>query len=327
MNTGNNIDEKMLLDDERIVNYLKGRMTAEEEQEFMQELQENPELKAKAIAMARMVKGMKEVGTTNDEELMGEFLASSGNLVEDVAKQAIQKAADNEIVEKATRMEKAVIRFATVLGIDLPEDGNQMDAATEIIERFTSDFEDIARRKPAVACASVDISDDKDVPSHKQEKTKKANVISWRRTVTWLSAAATVALLIWAGIGYNDYRNTTGLGEQYATVFTSSQLTRGGENGEVELKLMNLMDNVAQKKDMDNTLHELALCWELATQDTYNDYTDYAPEIGWNLAIGHLKNNNRKQAKAVLEKLIGVAPAGTAIGDKARELQKKVDEL
>lgn len=257
MNTGNNIDEKMLLDDERIANYLKGRMTAEEEQLFMQELQSNPELKAKAVAMARMVKGMKEVGTANDKELMSEFLA------------------------------------------------------TDAVE---------------VGAVAKDVSTAK----------KSGKVISWRKTVTWLSAAASVALLIWAGIGYNDYRTTTGLGEQYSTVFTSSQLTRGGENGEVELKLMSLMDNIAQKKDMDNTLHELALCWELATQDTYNDYTDYAPEIGWNLAIAHLKNNDRKQAKAVLEKLtgvpsagreqlIGIAPAGTAIGDKARELLKKID--
>ena len=242
----NNIDETLLLEDEKIVRYLKGKMTAEEEQEFMLELESNEELKSKAITTARLVKGMKEVGTANDEELKGEFLAADADEVGVVAKDA------------------------------------------------------------SVA--------------------KKANVISWRRTVTWLSAAASVALLIWAGIGYNDYRTTTGLGEQYAIVFTSSQLTRGGENGEVELKLMNLMDNVAQKKDMDNTLHELALCWELATQDTYNDYTDYAPEIGWNLAIGHLKNNDRKQAKAVLEKFTTIAPSGTAIGAKARELLKKVDE-
>ena len=248
MNTGNNIDEKMLLDDERIANYLKGKMTAEEEQAFLADLQADPELKAQAVAMARMVKGMKEVGTANDEDLMGEFLAADADAVSVLAK---------------------------------------------------------------------------DVSASK----KSSRVVSWRRTVTWLSAAASVALLIWAGIGYNDYRTTTGLGEQYSTVFTSSQLTRGGENGEVELKLMSLMDNVAQKKDMDNTLHELALCWELATQDTYNDYTNYAPEIGWNLAIGHLKNNDRKQAKAVLGKLTDVAPVGTAIGDKARELLKKVDEL
>lgn len=247
MNTDNHIDENMLLEDERIVNYLKCKMTADEEQLFMQELQDNPELKAKAIAMARMIKGMKEVGAANDEELMGEFLATDADEIGAVAKVASAK--------------------------------------------------------------------------------KKAKVISWRRTVTWLSAAASVALLIWAGIGYNGYRNTTGLGDQYSTVFTSSQLTRGGENGDVEQKLATLIDNVAQKKDMDNTLHELALCWELATQDTYNDYTDFAPEIGWHLAIGYLKDNGKKNAKAVLEKLTDVAPSGTAIGDKARELLKRVKEL
>ena len=250
MNTDNNhIDENMLLDDERIVNYLKGRMTAEEEQLFMQELQSNPELKAKAVAMARMVKGMKEVGSANDEEVIGEFLAAGSDEIKTIA--------NNVSVTK-----------------------------------------------------------------------KKGKVISWRRTMTWLSAAASVALLIWAGIGYNDYRITTGLGDQYATVFTSSQLTRGGETPtEVEAKLSKLFGNVVDGRDLKATIHDLTLCWELSTQETYNDYTDFAPEIGWNLAIAHLKNNNRKQAKAVLEKLTDVAPAGTAIGAKARELLKKVEEL
>lgn len=249
MNTGNNIDEKMLLDDERIVNYLKGRMTAEEEQLFMQELQANPELKAKAIAMARMVKGMKEVGSANDEEVIGEFLAAGSDEIKTIA--------NNVSVTK-----------------------------------------------------------------------KKGKVISWRRTMTWLSAAASVALLIWAGIGYNDYRITTGLGDQYATVFTSSQLTRGGETPtEVEAKLSKLFGNVVDGRDLKATIHDLTLCWELSTQETYNDYTDFAPEIGWNLAIAHLKNNNRKQAKAVLVKLTDIAPSVTAIGDKARELLKKVEEL
>lgn len=249
MTTDNNhIDENMLHDDERIVNYLKGRMAAEEELAFLADLQADPELKAQAVAMARMVKGMKEVGTANDEELMGEFLAADADEVGVVAKDA------------------------------------------------------------SVA--------------------KKANVISWRRTVTWLSAAVSVALLIWAGIGYNDYRTTTGLGDQYAMVFTSSGITKGADTPtEVEAKLTKLFDNVVNGKDIEATVHDLSLCWELSTQETYNDYTDFAPEIGWNLAIGHLKNNDRKQAKAVLEKLSTIAPSGTAIGDKARELLKKVGDI
>ena len=249
MTTDNNhIDENMLLDDERIANYLKGKMTAEEEQDFLADLQADPELKAQAVAMARMVKGMKEVGTANDEELKGEFLAADADEVGVVAK-------------------------------------------------------DVSTAK------------------------KSGKVISWRKTVTWLSAAASVALLIWAGIGYNDYRTTTGLGDQYAMVFTSSGITKGADTlTEVEAKLTKLFDNVVNGKDIEATVHDLSLCWELSTQETYNDYTDFAPEIGWNLAIGHLKNNDRKQAKAVLEKLSTIAPAGTTIGDKTRELLKKVEE-
>jgi hypothetical protein len=241
----NNIDETLLLEDERIVRYLKGKMTAEEEQEFMQELDSNEELKSKAIATARLVKGMKEAGSARDEEIADEMLASESNEITSIAKQVVRK--------------------------------------------------------------------------------KKTKIITFRKAATWLSAAASVALFVWGGFSFNDYRKTTSLGEEYSTVFSSSQFIRGGEdNAEIENKLAKLFDNVASKKDLDNTLHELSLCWQLAIQETYNDYTDYASEIGWNLAIGHLKNNDKKKAKVVLSKLIDIAPEGTAIGDKARELLKKI---
>lgn len=234
------IDPALLEQDDRITLYLKGKMTPQEEQAFMQELNNNPELKARAVALARMVKGMKEVGKAQDEDVFGAILAADENDV------------------------KTVARNST---------------------------------------------------------TRKAKVVPMRTMAKWLSMAASILLVVWLGIGYHDYRNTTGLGEEYGTQFTTSQLTRGaGEPSEVDTRLARLFENVANKKDLDNTLHELSLCWELSTQDTYNDYTDYAPEIGWNLAIGYLKDNKRKEAKVTLEKLIEVAPEGTAIGDKVREL-------
>ena len=245
-NEFNNIDERLLLEDERIAKYLKGKMTADEEQQFLQELGTNAELKEKAVAMARLAKAMKEVGIASDKDVVSEFLDVDSDTV------------------------KAVVKDAIVT-------------------------------------------------------KKKGKIITWRSVATWLSAAASVALLVWGGFTYHDYRKTIGLGNEYSTVFTSSQLIRGGEdNAEIENKLAKLFDNVASKKDLDNTLHELSLCWQLATQETYNDYTDYALEIGWNLAIGHLKNNDKKKATAVLSKLIDIAPVGTAIGDKARELLKKI---
>ena len=238
------INPTMLEEDDRITFYLKGKMSFQEEQAFMQELENNPELKTRAIAVARLVKGMKETGRSQDNDVINAMLATD----------------ENEIKKVTSNITKS-----------------------------------------------------------------KAKVIPMRTMAKWISMAASILLVVWLGIGYNDYRKTTGLGEEYGTQFSTSQPTRGaGEATEVDVRLAQLFENVANKTDLDNTLHELSLCWELSTQETYNDYTDYAPEIGWNLAIGYLKDNNRKDAKVTLEKLIEVAPEGTSIGDKAQELLTRI---
>ena len=247
MNTDNNhIDEKLLLEDERIERYLKGKMTSDEEQEFMQDLQDNPELKTKAVSMARLVKGLKEVGVSRDQEIIDEMFSAD--------EKAIKATAQNAVGKRA-----------------------------------------------------------KVVPMHSVAK--------------WLSMAASIMLIVWAGFGYNDYRKTTNLGNKFGGVFESSHLTRGNDTSKAEAKLTDLYKNIKEKKDLDNTIHELELCWELSRQETYNDYTDLAPEIGWNLAIGYLKDNDKKKAKAVLGQLTDIAPSDTAIGGKARELLNKVKEL
>ena len=239
-----NINPSLLEEDDRIVLYLKGKMSSQEEQAFMQELENNPELKARAIAMARLAKGMKETGKSQDNDVINAMLTTD----------------EGEIRRVTTNITKS-----------------------------------------------------------------KAKVIPMRSMAKWISMAASILLVVWLGIGYNDYIKTTGLGEEYGTQFSTSQLTRGAEEAtEVDARLAQLFENVANKNDMDYTLHELSLCWELSTQETYNDYTDYASEIGWNLAIGYLKDNNRKDAKVTLEKLVKVAPEGTAIGDKANELLKRM---
>ena len=95
----NNIDETLLLEDERIIRYLKGKMTAEEEQEFMQELDSNEELKSKAIATARLVKGMKEVGADSDEEIADEMLAHEPNEITSIAKRVVRKKKTKIIIK------------------------------------------------------------------------------------------------------------------------------------------------------------------------------------------------------------------------------------
>ena len=188
-NEYNNIDEQLLKEDERIANYLKGRMTAEEEQAFMQELKSNPELKEKAIAVARLVKGLKEVGAMQDQVILDVMLSADNTEIKAVAQNAINSIAEDEHIAAAS-----------------------------------------VAPEPAAA-------------------NKK--VVPMRSMAKWLSMAASIALIIWAGFGYNDYHKTTSLGNQYGDVFESSQLTRcaakGAEPSEAETKLTKLFENVKEK--------------------------------------------------------------------------------
>ena len=270
----NNIDPRLLEEDDRIVAYLKGKMSSEEEQQFLTELEENPELKEKAIVTARLVKGLKEVGTAQDKDIVGAFLASSEQGVEAVAK-------------KVKQIENA----ATV-------------AEQEAIYAEREQTGTYYRRA---------------------EPETKAKTTPMRRVSSWLAIAASIVGIVWLGIGYNNYRHTTGLGDAYDDSFPSSMIVRGADTpSDAEKKLEQLFSDVKEKKDIDNAIHELSLCWELSTMETFNDYTDYSSEIGWNLAIAYLKDNNKKEAKKVLEKLIATSEEGSAIYNTSKQLLEEL---
>lgn len=75
---------------------------------------------------------------------------------------------------------------------------------------------------------------------------------------------------------------------------------------------------------MDKTTRRLSVLWELSVMKTYNDYTNEAPYIGWNLAIAYLKDNNKEEAKTVLTKLLQTTESGSAVNGKAKELLEKL---
>lgn len=244
----NNIDPKLLEEDDRITAYLKGQMSSEEQQRFLKELENNPELKEKAIVTARLVKGLKEVGSEKDKDIIGAFLASCEQGVANVAKRAIRAKESVPVME-----------------------------------------------------------------------TKKG--ISFRKASKWLSIAAAVVLMVWFVIDYSAYRNTTALAKQFGADMESDLIIRGSDTpSQAEKKLEALFANVKANQNIEETIHDLSLCWELSTMETYNDYTDYSAEIGWNLAIAYLKDNNKKDAKRVLEKLIETSEDDSAINVKAKEL-------
>ena len=153
-----------------------------------------------------------------------------------------------------------------------------------------------------------------------------ANRVTTRknRSTRWLAIAASIVFIVFVGFKSYDYYDTTNLGKEYANAFPTSSIVRGESNADVETELKVLFDNVAQNRDLDNTTSRLEKLWELSNAETYNDYTDYSPYIGWNLAIGHLENYEKSKAKKILSEMKQLCPEGTSMGNKVKAL---LDEL
>lgn len=145
-----------------------------------------------------------------------------------------------------------------------------------------------------------------------------------KKSTRWLAIAASVVVIFFVGFKSYDYYDTTSLGREYANMFPVSTIIRGEANADVDAELSTLFNNVAEDKDMDNTTSRLKTLWEIAKQDAYNDYTDYAPYIGWNLAIGYLQDYEKKKAKEILLEMSQMYSEETAIGQKVHEIAQEL---
>lgn len=193
--------------------------------------------------------------------------------------------------------------------------------------QFESDLKnDSQLRKQAESMAQVVKAMDVIGTEHDKEiiSKMKGSVTSKARPVKWLSIAASFALILTIGYYVYDYNRIGNLGEEYAATFPISPIVRGEENVDAIQKLTTLFENVTNGEDLDNTISQLSKLWALSQSDTFNEYTTYAPYIGWNLAIAHLRNHNKKEAKVILEELAKMYPEDSAVDDKVSELSKKL---
>ncbi len=141
------------------------------------------------------------------------------------------------------------------------------------------------------------------------KNASKAEVISsvhsrkviFRKTIGWISMAASIALFIFIGYYGYDYYDTTHLGMRYATAFPMETSVRGDSNSTVESELQTLFNNIIERKNLSETTERLSELWTISNQEVYNDYTDYAPYIGWYLAIGYLEDYEKDKAKSILQ--------------------------
>ena len=190
-----------------------------------------------------------------------------------------------------------------------------------VAARMAKAMKTVGEEEDSLVKEALLTSDDHDIEMIVKNVTRKRSKLL---TLRIISVAASILILVISGWHYYDYRVITGLGNEYEMEFESSSFVRGAGTGSVEKELNSLFTKVRSGDESDNTIKRLSLLWELSTMDTYNDYSDYAPQIGWNLAIAYLKDNDKDNAMAVLTKLEGIAEDGTAIKNKCIELINKL---
>lgn len=267
---------KELLDDERISAYLRGRMTAEEETAFMDELKIDDGLRSQAISTAHLAKAMKEIGEENDEKVK-EALTS------------ISETAAKYFASRAWFFHKNEVCYDAIIPKDLK---------AEVRAKLKTES-----------------------PSTSSTVTTKR-----KRMVKLISIAACLFVLVGVGFKYYNYRTVTKLGNEYCSVFVSEQTpSRGIENADVAKELQTLYTNVQEGKDLDMTIKRLSILWEVSKMKTYNDYTNEAAYIGWNLAIAYLKDDDKESAIEVLEILASNADTTSIVMAKAKELLNKIN--
>ena len=234
--------------DDMLSRYIKGQLSDTEEMDFKRLISDNTELRDKAIATARLVRAMSEVGSKQDHDTI----------------EKIKLATENDVKFLASTVSGAMV--------------------------------------------------------------KKPRLLAFRKFIVSFSAAASILLCVFGGYKYYKYEQVTSLGSEYLEYFPASEFSRGESNG-VSVLLNELYLDIKTKHNLDAAISRLSEMWIESQSDTFNDYTEYMPEIGWMLANAYLRDNDKTKASEVLDVLIAESPEGTAMGDKARELKEKIEKL
>jgi len=152
----------------------------------------------------------------------------------------------------------------------------------------------------------------------------KARIISLHAFVKISVAACFIGIISFGTYRYYIYNETIALGNSYYSEIPTELVVRDADD--VSAQLAQLFKNVKNNKDLDNTILNLEEKFCLAISEDFNDYTNYINDIGWNLAIAHLKDGDRGKAIETLELLISHSESDIVV-EKCKKLISDIKQL
>ena len=150
-----------------------------------------------------------------------------------------------------------------------------------------------------------------------EKKVKKAKTISM---VRWsLSIAAMFILIFGATLLWNRQSDTEKLFNEYYSSYTIDHgPIKGGNNSDVENELAILFNKIGTEEDISTVIDKLQKIYD--SVDSEYEYSLYANDIAWYLALAYIKNDKLDMAKELLK------PLADNDNEEAKELYEALKE-
>ena len=305
--------------DKRVERFLKKQLTHEEELAFIEALKADKTLLERAKTLALAIDEMGKLRSERDAAVIKDIASLDEKAYQtaiwsndqmshfdDLTNRFLKKQLTSE--EEAQYLNKlkeipALRKRAQVIALAVEQMGEvSKEASRDLIGRIGKQSEAAFRRVAQLPAKQVRL---------------------WPRVARYAAAASVIFFVGFGGYKYYQYDQTISLGAEYYQPMDA--IYRSPEDNTIK-ELAKVFKNVETGDNLTETITQLTKFYSLAKSDEYSDYSLYTVDIAWNLAVAHLKNNDRKEAIKVLEEIIQ-DNQGKAIADKAAELIKKIEKI
>ena len=305
--------------DKRVERFLKKQLTHEEELAFIEALKADKTLLERAKTLALAIDEMGKLRSERDAAVIKDIASLDEKAYQtaiwsndqmshfdDLTNRFLKKQLTSE--EQAQYLNKlkeipALRKRAQVIALAVEQMGEvSKEASRDLIGRIGKQSEAAFRRVAQLPAKQVRL---------------------WPRVARYAAAASVIFFVGFGGYKYYQYDQTISLGAEYYQPMDA--IYRSPEDNTIK-ELAKVFKNVETGDNLTETITQLTKFYSLAKSDEYSDYSLYTVDIAWNLAIAHLKDNDRKAAIKILEEIIQ-DNQGKAIADKAAELIKKIEKI
>lgn len=305
--------------DKRVERFLKKQLTHEEELAFIEALKADKALLERAKTLALAIDEMEILRSKKDAAVIkgiasldeqayqaaiwsNDWMSHFDDLTSLFLKKQLTPEEEAQYLSKLKEI-PALRKRAQVIALAVEQMGEvSKEASRDIIGRIGKQSETAFRRTA---------------------KLPSKQVRFWPRIARYAAAASVIFFVGFGGYKYYQYDQTVSLGVEYYQPMDG--IYRSPEDNSLK-ELSSVFKDVETGDNLTDAIGQLTKFYSLAKSDEYSDYSLYTVDIAWNLAIAHLKDNDRKEAIKVLEEIVQ-DNQGKAIADKAAELINKIEKI